>query len=781
MPSSASAGGKGPRGSGEWANDEQFRRLVESVTDYAIFMLDRDGCVVSWNLGAERLKGYTSQEIIGQHFSRFYPPESLDASLPARALEVAADLGRFENEGWRVRKDGSRFWANVIISRLGDDDGKLIGFTKVTRDLTERREAERRLERKTRFFETIFDSIGDSITVCDDKGRFIYTNQASRELTGDASQLDVDVDRSIHEYGVFLPDGVTPFPPEESTLLKALRGIPSDNVHAIMRNAVHPEGVDLDVTTRPLRDSDGDIFGAVVIAHDVTTAKGIERELARQQTLLRSVLDCVVDTISVFDAQGTLILSNPAFLNLVGRRIQQTPTVDERMSRYGLFRSDAETPLRREDAPAMRALQGQIVEDMEIFVRSPQHPDGVLMSTNARPLKSASGETIGAVVTGRDVTARRKAERESSEQAKLLTTILDCAADCIVVYDTKGQVLHLNRAAEKFMPQSSRAGTFEERVSRFSIATADGIPVEAKDSPPARALRGEVLDDVEVIIRSANMPEPGVFSISGRPLQDDAGRNLGAVVTFRDVTSTSRARLEREALLAELHRSNEELAQFAHVASHDLRAPLRAIDSLAEWLERDLRPHFSGENSEQMRLLRNRVSRLDRLLRDLLEYSKVGRLTADVDAVDVDKLLADIIELSSPPQRFQIRRDVAVSHLETAALPLKRALLNLVSNAIKHHDKDEGHISISARDAGSSVEFDVTDDGPGIPARHHDRVFQMFQTLRPRDETEGSGMGLAFVKKLAEQAGGSIRLLSEGRGARFRLTWPKNWRPRAPS
>ena len=126
---------------------EVFRRLVESVVDYAIFALDAKGHVLSWNMGAHRLKGYTEDEVLGRHFSLFYPPEDVAAGKPAAALEQAAREGHFENEGWRVRKDGSRFWANAVITALLDDSGQLVGFTKVTRDLTARREAEAQARR----------------------------------------------------------------------------------------------------------------------------------------------------------------------------------------------------------------------------------------------------------------------------------------------------------------------------------------------------------------------------------------------------------------------------------------------------------------------------------------------------------------------------------------------------------------------------------------------------------------------------------------------------------
>ncbi|HEX8839288.1 MAG TPA: PAS domain S-box protein, partial [Sphingomicrobium sp.] len=126
--------------------ERRFRILVQGVTDYAIYMLDSDGRVTNWNAGAERIKGYTPEEITGQHFSKFYTPEDLEIGVPSKALETARETGRYEAEGWRLRKDGSRFWASVVLDAIRDPDGKLLGFAKITRDMTEKREAQQRLE-----------------------------------------------------------------------------------------------------------------------------------------------------------------------------------------------------------------------------------------------------------------------------------------------------------------------------------------------------------------------------------------------------------------------------------------------------------------------------------------------------------------------------------------------------------------------------------------------------------------------------------------------------------
>jgi PAS domain S-box-containing protein len=159
-------------------SDRVFHLLIDSIRDYAIFLLTPQGEVSSWNPGAERIKGYKASEIIGQHFSKFYPPEDLAADKPARELEEAAKVGRFEDEGWRLRKDGTKFWANVIISRVLDENGRLIGFGKITRDLSERREAELQYRR-------LIEGVNDyAIYSLDPTGRITSWNSGAQRMKG---------------------------------------------------------------------------------------------------------------------------------------------------------------------------------------------------------------------------------------------------------------------------------------------------------------------------------------------------------------------------------------------------------------------------------------------------------------------------------------------------------------------------------------------------------------------------------------------------------------------
>src|SRR5688572_22016694 len=164
---------------------DHCRLLVESVVDYAIFMLDAEGCIATWNLGAEKIKGYRADEIIGQHFSKFYTEEDLEVRKPDRELQLAKELGRVEDEGWRVRKDGSRFWANVVITALRDETGALRGYGKVTRDLTAKKAVENELRRAEQRFHHLVDAVSDyAIFMLDETGHVATWNLGARRVKG---------------------------------------------------------------------------------------------------------------------------------------------------------------------------------------------------------------------------------------------------------------------------------------------------------------------------------------------------------------------------------------------------------------------------------------------------------------------------------------------------------------------------------------------------------------------------------------------------------------------
>lgn len=220
--------------------------------------------------------------------------------------------------------------------------------------------------------------------------------------------------------------------------------------------------------------------------------------------------------------------------------------------------------------------------------------------------------------------------------------------------------------------------------------------------------------------------------------------------------------------------TNKELETFAYVASHDLKSPLRGIAQLSSWIEEDLAEKEFAEVEKHTNMLRNRIHRMEKLLDDMLVFYRAGKIDGVISTIDLKHMATELFEIQNtkPGLRLELGEDLPV--FESLSTPFEQILRNLLSNALKHHDLDHGVIRVETETAANDFyAISVIDDGPGIPAKFQERVFGMFQTLKPRDELEGSGMGLALIKKIVETYGGTIEVYSEGRGCRFTFTWPK--------
>lgn len=369
---------------------------------------------------------------------------------------------------------------------------------------------------------------------------------------------------------------------------------------------------------------------------------------------------------------------------------------------------------------------------------------------------------------GRPPRTESKVRKAEKERAWLRRALESTPAGSILV-DARGTIVFANRLAE------SMFGYERDELEGRSVDVLVPAPYREdhprlreayQRRPESRAMgAGRDLHG----LRKDGRKFPVEIGLSPIPTSEET-LVLSIVI---DISERVRARRELEEKAEELRRSNEELDRFAHVASHDLKAPLRAIRHLATWIEEDAGEVLPPSAAEHLETLQGRVDRLDRLLDDLLKYSRAGRFQgAVVEDVDTGQLVREAAELTGPPEAFTIEiGDLPV--LQTPRAALEQVFMNLIQNAVKHHDEDHGHILIDAAVTGDWVEFQVEDDGPGIPEAYRERVFGMFQTLRPRDEVEGSGMGLAITKRSVEAWGGSIRIEeSENGGCRFVFRWP---------
>ena len=358
--------------------------------------------------------------------------------------------------------------------------------------------------------------------------------------------------------------------------------------------------------------------------------------------------------------------------------------------------------------------------------------------------------------------------------------ILETTRDGICGLDESGHATFANPAALRMLgqtPAALRRRPFWELVRR-DAAAAEVAAALARGAPQE--------DEAATFFRGDGSSFDADYAAAAYQRR---GAVKGAVVSFRDVTRRrSRERAERdrskalEKLNRELTRINEELEQFTYVASHDLKAPLRAVGTLAEWIEEDLSAGNREEVEKHLGLMRGRVKRMETLLADLLKFARIGQNAAELQEVDTGALVRELADLIDPPDGLEVLVAGEMPTLFTAVAPLEHLFLNLIGNAIKHHDQTLGRVTVSCDDPdaqGPMVTFRVSDDGPGIPAAYRQKIFRVFQTLRPRDEVESSGMGLAIVKKIIQAAGGEIQVEDAApRGTAFVFTWPRIWQVR---
>lgn len=265
------------------------------------------------------------------------------------------------------------------------------------------------------------------------------------------------------------------------------------------------------------------------------------------------------------------------------------------------------------------------------------------------------------------------------------------------------------------------------------------------------------------------------FSLSPIMIDDEV---VYLVPEGRDITLERQRERQNERYVLELRESNRELEQFAYVASHDLKSPLRGIATLASFIEEDEGDQLSESSKGFLQKLQTRIRHMQQLLDDLLAYARINRSSEKAIEIDTGALVAEIIEMLPVPDGFKVHVPAEMPTLTGCISPLRQVLLNLIGNAVKHHDKEKGLISINVSGRPGFFEFRITDDGPGIEEQYHQKVFEMFKTLQSQDQVEGSGMGLAIVRKLVRRYGGDLSIDSaRGRGATFLFTWPKTETP----
>jgi PAS domain S-box-containing protein len=822
---------------------DDCRLLVESVADYALFMLDADGFIASWNLGAEKIEGYAASEIIGEHFSKFYTPEDLAVDKPRRELAIAAECGRVEDEGWRVRKDGSRFWADVVITALRDKSGALRGFGKVTRDLTARRAAEEELRRSEERFRLLVEGVTDyALYMLDTEGRVTTWNVGAERMKGYKPHEVIG-----KSFAVF-------FPEEDARNGKPMQELAHARDHGRFEDEgwrVRKDGTRLwaNAVLTSLRDSNGELVGFAKITRDLTARREAEetaRRLLKEQTArvvaeegerrlreseeryrdlskrLEIIFEGVAEGITVQDRTGRVVFANSAAVRTCGydsaeELMKARP--GEIIERFEILDEDSQ-PFRHENLPGRRVLAGGPPSSALIQVRERKSRRVWWSLVRASAVLAADGSPELAINIWHDVTADRREEvrvkylaeataalgtsLQSDEMLAALAAVLVPGLGdwCFVHLLDQDQIRNVTIA----QVDPAKHATASEELQRFSPKpnSARGIWNVIRTGRP------EVYNGVtdEMLVDAAPGPAQletlrslGMNAVVLAPIRIRA-RTVG-VITLVSAESNRRYDESLVALLeelgrragaslenAELYRTAQDAAKAAEQASrakdeflatvsHELRTPLSAILGWSTLLrDRVTDPAVA----KPVEVIHRNAQVQVKIIDDILDVSRVitGKFRLDpkpTDLVSIAREAMDVVRPSAVAKKISLEFGSETDLCLLVADPerLQQVVWNLLSNAVKFTDPG-GVVRLSMQQDGSNVALSVVDSGKGIEAGFLPFVFDRFKQADSSitRRVGGLGLGLALVRHIVELHGGRVAAASDGigKGATFTITLP---------
>ena len=381
--------------------------------------------------------------------------------------------------------------------------------------------------------------------------------------------------------------------------------------------------------------------------------------------------------------------------------------------------------------------------------------------TSISPIKNEHGEITRYLSVKEDITRRKEIEN----QLKQIQTAVNDATDAILITNQKGEVVYINPAFGNLFKYSSEgADTIEFSSIFIDPKIAVGIY--------RGSLNGDTWTGEARMVSSSGRTFPAF--LRSTPITDDRQNNLGVLFIINDITELKDAERRQGKLLKEVESVNDELRNFAYIVSHDLKAPLRGISTLASWLSEDCAEALGDQGKDKMALLQSRVGRMHDLIEGILQYSRVGRIKEDMVEINLNEVVSDVIDTIAPPDNISITIENELPLIIAEKTRAIQLFQNLLSNAIKYMDKPQGQVGISCVEDGEYWRFGVADNGPGIEEKHFERIFQIFQTVSDQHSFESTGVGLSVVKKIVDLYGGTVWVESEvGNGSVFYFTLPK--------
>jgi PAS domain S-box-containing protein len=740
-----------------------FMAAIVDSSDDAIVSKDLNGTITSWNKAAERVFGYTAAEAVGRPINILIPENRTDEEP-----EILARISRGERidhyQTVRRRKNGQLIDISLTISPIRDSSGRIIGASKIARDISDQRRALERVRRSEERFRVTLSSIGDAVIATDVQGRITFMNPIAEKVTGwiesDALGLALD--------DVFVISNETTGEGVPNPVRRVLRdGATVGLANHTLLTAKDGTKIPIDDSAAPIRDLSGDLIGVVLVFRDVR----IHREADLVRGRLAAIVESSDDAIVGKNLSGVVTSWNKGAQRLFGYSAGEM--VGQSILR--LIPSDR----HHEEAEILRRLQqGNRIEHFET-VRVRKDGSKVYVSLTVSPVKNSEGEVVGASKIARDIGDRVQAEQTRNR----LAAIVESSDDAIISKSIEGIVESWNQGAERMF------GYKASEIIGQSILKI--IPLNRQQEEPAileRLSHGERVEHFETVRLRKDGREIEV-SVTISPLRNSAGEIFGASKIVRDISgrkASERALAEiREKLQAYTSELEErvqertarleemvgELEAFSYSISHDLRAPLRAMQQYSHVLLEDYKGKFDAQGEVYLKRIIAAGDRLDTLIRDVLAYSRVMREPLTLETVPLESLINGIIH-----DLPDLQPDKADVRIETPLLPvcgnpafLTQALTNLLTNAVKFVPVDrKPTVRVWTKAHNGNVRISIQDNGIGIPTEHHSRIFGLFERLHTDREYEGTGIGLAIVRKAVERMHGTVGLQSErGAGSTF--------------
>ncbi|WP_438029926.1 PAS domain-containing protein [Sorangium sp. So ce233] len=769
----------------------------------ALFTTTPEGRFVDANRAFARLLGYADQtQFLDLPVPSFYAD-------PRRRQEIMGILDRdgavHGHEVEFVRLDGTRVWVSISARAIRDATGRVARYEGALEDVTPRRKAQDLLRLSDQRFHLLAKATNDTLWDWDFATGMIWWNENFERTFGyPLDQIEPGVEswtRRIH------PDDVERVSRSIHDAIDGVATTWSDEYRFRRADGEYAYIYDRGIVLRDLGGKAVRMLGSMM---DAT----LER---RQQVLLawqRKVLEKIALHQSLEETLDALC--RDAEEHSAGRRFSVLLASDDgRLLLHGAAPSLPETynkavhglligPCAGSCGTAAHRGAPVVVEDIATDplwadFRHLALPIG-LRACWSTPIVSSRGEVLGTWAVYRSTPGaptaadeevvrvatrlaaiaieRARAERALQEKEERLRAALDASATGTFRWDPATSALDWDENLDRLF--GLPAGKTARHIDQFTSLVHPEDRERVLSALERCVLEGADFDlEFRVV-----WPDGSVHWLldRGRMVRDAEGRLLYMTGACTDVTVRMNAevalrqRADELARLTEaLQRTNRELDQFAYITSHDLKAPLRGIANLSQWIEDDVGEHLTDESRRNLELLRNRVQRMDALIDAILAYSRIGRVRVPTEVVAVGPLVEEVVDLLSPPEGFRVEVDGPLPSIVAERALLQQVFMNLVGNAIHHHhDKPSGRVVVSSADAGPHWRFTVADNGPGIAPRYHEKVFVIFQTLEARGRSGGTGIGLALVKKIVESSGGAVALDSDvGRGVAFTFTWPK--------